>query len=280
MIVVRSPTRVSANGSAGCEQTAAVGFENSACQAPRHEGTGIDVDPVGADLRLPHRRMPMDDDFSKINVARQKFVADPQQVVRALLGKWRARAHAGVAQKVPADRQRHSELVKKLDVVLWKQGTEGLRGFFVALSTHHCRHIDPIGVQRLKTANVAPNPSYRGIGDEFLQHRFMVALESHESGRERVSCQAFDDLPRVRPTIDVVAERDGEAIVRRRNLNIARDECNHPLQQISTTVNVADYVKPLWHASCHLLQGPWRQGLREAKKKPRVSSVISMKLRP
>src|SRR5262249_10184832 len=74
-------------------------LDPEAGQTPGRVGPRIDVDSVGVDLGLEDRRMPVNYDFSKILLAAEKLVADPQQVSILLAGKRNAGTDASVSKK-------------------------------------------------------------------------------------------------------------------------------------------------------------------------------------
>src|SRR5260370_37986400 len=73
----------------------------------------MDVDAIGTDFRLHHRRMSMDDDLAERLFVEQKILSDPEQIRFALLPKRNARTHAGMYEEIVAARERGGEAVEK-----------------------------------------------------------------------------------------------------------------------------------------------------------------------
>ena len=82
------------------------------------------------------------------------------------------------------------------------------------------------------------------VGQEGREHLLMIALERGIGGRKRIAGQAFEHAARVRPAVDIVAERDGE---RRRPAfgDVALDRGDCAAQQVDAAVDVADGVDAL-----------------------------------
>ncbi len=74
--------------------------EHGAGQSAGHKGAGVDVDPVGQDLRRFGRSVAVHHDLAEIGAARKKLVAYPQQVLLGLALQRHAGANTGMAQEV------------------------------------------------------------------------------------------------------------------------------------------------------------------------------------
>src|SRR5882757_1575607 len=94
------------------EQTCALDIEQ--CQISGCIGTGVDIGPIGQNLRAADRRMAMHDVFAKVLLALKKFLANPQQVAFALLRQRRARPDAGMHEKEIAAGETQPQAAEKL----------------------------------------------------------------------------------------------------------------------------------------------------------------------
>src|SRR3954452_14756731 len=78
-------------------------FDRDAGQSSTAPGAGVDVDAVGTDVRMGHRRMTKHDDDSMILGRPEKLVANPMQVFGGLLFDPDPGTNAGVyEQKISA----------------------------------------------------------------------------------------------------------------------------------------------------------------------------------
>jgi hypothetical protein len=69
-------------------------------------GSGVDVDPVGANFRLSHWGVAVNDEFTELGFTEKKIGANPQQVLFALLCERNARSYSGVDEKVISTSER------------------------------------------------------------------------------------------------------------------------------------------------------------------------------
>ena len=74
-------------------------LQNKAGQTASRKCPRIDVNPIWEDFWLLDRRVAVDNPFSEIKFAIQKFVSDPQQILGALAIKGNARPYAGMTKK-------------------------------------------------------------------------------------------------------------------------------------------------------------------------------------
>src|SRR5579863_3880784 len=242
--MTQAPTSTKTEVSTCCQQADPLTFQDSTGQPPREVSSGIDIDPVGTNLRLFRGRMPVHNDLTEVRLTQQKFIADPQEILFILLRERDIRTHASVTQKIPLQCQRRFERGEKVTVCWRKRGAKRRSGCLVTSPLHHRPHIDPIGVQCFEPAHAAPNLADRRIDEKLLKYRFMVALERHKPGRKRIVRQPLNDLSRVGPAIYVVAQSDSEAIGRCGSLQITRNGADHALQEVRSTVDIANNINP------------------------------------
>lgn len=74
-------------------------FQADQRQAARCVGTRVDIQSIGPQIRLAYRRVSMNDELAEVGFTRQELIADPQQVVFALLFEGHARSHASMDKK-------------------------------------------------------------------------------------------------------------------------------------------------------------------------------------
>lgn len=74
-------------------------FQSQAGQSSRCVRASVNIDAVVTDFRLRHWRMPMDDDFAKFILAKQKVLSNPQQIFFALPRQWNAWSYASMDKK-------------------------------------------------------------------------------------------------------------------------------------------------------------------------------------
>src|SRR5262249_20287781 len=72
-------------------------FEDKACQSPRGECPGVNIDSGWQDFRLSRRRVAMHYDLTEARFAVQKFTANPQQIFGPLLFEGDTGADPGMA---------------------------------------------------------------------------------------------------------------------------------------------------------------------------------------
>jgi hypothetical protein len=83
----------------GLQHEVATGLDNQASQPPGGVGTGVDIDPVGAEIGRTYWTMPVDHDLGEIVFAKQEVFADPQQVFVPLVLQWYSRPDSGVDEQ-------------------------------------------------------------------------------------------------------------------------------------------------------------------------------------
>ena len=74
-------------------------FQFQAGQSSRCVGASVDIDTVRTNIRLRHRRVSVDDDFTEFIFAKKKVLSNPQQVFFALLCQWNAWSYASMDEK-------------------------------------------------------------------------------------------------------------------------------------------------------------------------------------
>lgn len=227
------------------QQPDVVPFQDGASKSPGQESTGIDIDPVAENFWIARRAVAMHHDFSKILVAREKLVADPQQVVLTLLQKRDAGSYAGVAQKIAADRQRGSERAEKLGVGIRKRRAKGRRRRLIISASHQRSDIYAVGVQRLEAAETAPIIGNRWVHEKTVEYGFVVALQRYKPRRKGIARQTLDDPLRGWAAVNIIAQRHGKAICDRSGFQIASDHFDHPIEEIRSSVDVPDNIEPI-----------------------------------
>lgn len=232
-----------AEGASTCGQEAdLVAFQNSASQPPGEIRPSIDVDPVGTYFGALGGRVPVDNNLSEIDLTPEKFVADPQQIVTTLTRQRYVWADPGVTHEVSIQGQGRFKRGEEHFVGGWKRGAKGGRGRIVSSAVHHGTDFDTIGMECLKPPYTAPDVADRWIGEKALDQSLVVTLQRHEPRRKRIVGEPFNDLSGVRPAINVIAQRDCEALCRRGSLQIADNHPDHDLEKVRSAVNVADNV--------------------------------------
>ncbi len=81
-----------------------------------------------------------------------------------------------------------------------------------------------------------------GIVEKHLEQRFVVSFQRDEVRRERIAHEAVEHPARIRPSINVVAERDRHAVADWTRVEVARNVVDHAVEQIRPAMNVADDV--------------------------------------
>jgi hypothetical protein len=224
------------------QQPDSVRFQDGASEAPGHECPGINVDPIGENLWASGRAVPVHHNFPEINIAREKFIADPQQVILMLLRERDAWAHTGMAQKITADCQRGFKRAEKLSVGLRQHRAKGCCGRVVSPTSHQRAHVYAVRVQRLKATEAAPVVRNRWINKKSFEDGFMVALQRRERSRKGIAGEPFYDPLRVRAAVNIIAQCHSEAIGDRSDFQIACDAYNHTVEEIRSAVEIADNV--------------------------------------
>src|ERR1700761_730125 len=94
-----------------CEQS--ISLNSQECEVACRIGPGIDINPVKADIRFTDGSMPVNDIFCKMLFAREKFVADPQQILLLLIGQRHARLDSRVDEEKVTAHEAQSQIVEK-----------------------------------------------------------------------------------------------------------------------------------------------------------------------
>src|SRR5215470_10764829 len=81
-----------------------------------------------------------------------------------------------------------------------------------------------------------------GIVEKHLEQRFVISFQRDEVRRERIAHEAVEHPARIRPSINVVAERDRHAVADWTRVEVARNVVDHAVEQIRPAMNVADDV--------------------------------------
>ena len=141
-----SPQR-SASGRArraGAEEAVAALLEHQTGQAAGPAGAGVDADAIEAHRRLGLDGMAVHDDLAEVAPRAQERLADPQQIVGALLVERHARAHAGVDEQIVAGLVAQLEALEELGVRARQALAQlGLQLLVVPASTHRRRSRTP-----------------------------------------------------------------------------------------------------------------------------------------
>lgn len=88
-------------------------FQREACEVAAEHSACIEIDAIGPEIGRAHRRVPMNDDAAIMFCAAQERLADPHEVMCALLMKRDAGAHTCVAEEIRADGKAQLELFQK-----------------------------------------------------------------------------------------------------------------------------------------------------------------------
>src|SRR4051794_38206566 len=96
----------------------------------------------------------------------------------------------------------------------------------------------------LQASQSPPILADRWVLHERFEEQFMIALERNKVGGKRVAGKPVKDAPRIRTTIDVVTQRNGQAFGDRVLLKIESDLFNDLVQKVGAPVNITDYVQP------------------------------------
>jgi hypothetical protein len=102
-------------------------------------------------------------------------------------------------------------------------------------------------MQGLQPAQAPPLICDRRVVQEPLEDVFVIALQSHERGRERVAHQAIEHAPGIRTAVDIIAERHGQTFVNRLGFEVAANLLDHAIEKIRSSVNIADRVDASWY---------------------------------
>ena len=81
-----------------------------------------------------------------------------------------------------------------------------------------------------------------GIVEKHLEQRFVISFQRDEVRRERIAHEAVEHPARIRPSINVVAERDRHTVADWTRVEVARNVVDHAVEQIRPAMNVADDV--------------------------------------
>ena len=191
-------------------------------------GAGIDIRPVGTDVRLAHRRMAMDDILSKMLLAGKEFLANPEHVLLLLLGERHARLHSGVNEEEVAAHEAQPEAVEESSLVQRNGQREFAYQFRLFGGIGTDRWTQSVRGQGLQPAILLPVLQLRGILQDVEQERFMVTFEENRFMPASALDQQIDGLAGFRAAIDVVAEKDINARVEpivARSLSITVNIC-------------------------------------------------------
>jgi hypothetical protein len=80
-------------------------LKNRAGEVASGECAGIYIDAIVANLGLAYWRMTVNHNFPKASLVAEKIFSDPEKVFGALVGQGNSRPHAGVYEKVIAQRK-------------------------------------------------------------------------------------------------------------------------------------------------------------------------------
>ena len=69
----------------GADKLAVLAIQYDASQPPGGKRARINIDSIRQRFRLVHRRVPMHDDLAKVLAAFEKLIANPQEILRALV---------------------------------------------------------------------------------------------------------------------------------------------------------------------------------------------------
>src|SRR5262245_30460321 len=135
---------------------------------------------------------------------------DPNQVVFRLRRERHAGPDAGVDEEIIADRDAEFQGPEKAKMRLGQRGGEGLAPRFGARTgVRQRQRIDAIGAQRRLPAIHEPMIEMKRVVEEIEQNGLVIALEEMRAeALERAGDEVRNDAGAVRPTIDIVAEKD------------------------------------------------------------------------
>ena len=113
------------------------------------------------------------------------------------------------------------------------------------LLRHAGRDLDTVAVQGGKAAELEPAGSHGGIGQEFLECRFMVAAQMHGAeGGGRAADHDVDHLAGMQPAVHVIAEIYQIVDRSGRRFGILGHHVEQAHQQIRAAMDVTDRVDP------------------------------------
>src|SRR5207245_5417807 len=81
-----------------------------------------------------------------------------------------------------------------------------------------------------------------GIVEKHLEQRFVISFQRDEVRREQIAHEGVEHPARIRPSINVVTERDRHTVADWTRIEVARNVVDHAVEQIRSATNVADDV--------------------------------------
>src|SRR6516162_11154300 len=93
------------------------------------------------------------------------------------------------------------------------------------------------------------------IVEKHLKQRFVISFQRHEVRRERIVHEAVEHPARIRPSINVVAERDRHTVADWTRVEVTRNVVDHAVEKIRPAMNVADDVnsRPIEDGRCEIV---------------------------
>ena len=215
-------------------------------QFTRPIGARVDTDPVVPRINLARFAVTVDNDRAMIPLAVQEFPADPKEVLPALTFEPDARPHPGMAKEVisasPGQREAAQPVHHVRANLLLKRETPLLRR-----KAHERTGIEAIAAQGGVSAAFEPEPLRLGVtiraGEK---HLLVIAAKNHDPAPivPLHQLDQFEHLPRVRPAIDEIAQKDDPCRASAARSDVGFQLPQQLLQEIEPPVDVADGVDP------------------------------------
>jgi hypothetical protein len=225
------------------QEPVSIALDNQAGQPASRKSPGVDIDAIRQDLRLRHRGVAMDDDFSKILGAGEELVADPQQILAGLTAERNTRPDPGVAQEIIPDGHRKPQRGEETHMQLRDGLAQRLGGPLEAFAHHEVAYRYSVGMQRLQATQMPPVAADGRVVQEGLEQALVVAPERDVGRREWILGEPIEHAAGLGSAIDVVAQRNRQTIGGGLRTYVSMDLIDGPVEQVQPAVNVADDVK-------------------------------------
>src|SRR5262245_935704 len=131
---------------------------------------------------------------------------------------------------------------EKREVLVGYRGAKRRCRIGIVLADHQLADRHTVGMDGLEPAEVAPMLDNGWVVEEGLEQGLVVSLKRDETRRKGVAHESIEHAARIRPAIDVVANRHGQAIADRIGLEVAGNQRDHAIEQVGSAMNVADDV--------------------------------------
>lgn len=217
------------------------------CQQGQNAGrirAGVDIDPVRSNLRLGHGGMTVHNEFAEVLLALKELIPDPKQILLALLPQRHAWLHPSMREEVISTRKTRSQVAEEVPMVFWHALQQGARKFVLLGLIRLDRRRQTVRHQGLKPAIFLPRSKPTGVLQHLKQKRFVVTLEKDALMATAAFNQQINGLSRRRSTIDIITQKDMQRPNRPGASQMMIDCREHILQEVCTSVDVADCIDP------------------------------------